>query len=279
MARKDSGLSFWFNKWMDKDTFRSLMYGPLNRGEEEVRLKDVTSFFGWNWEGLSFIFPSFILLSMKATPIPFSNQSEDRISRCLSPSGESNTKDAYCIANTIENQLTPRSFSGDWVWKIPSLPKVKFFLWQCCHQSILVRMLLAERGMDISPQCPMCNSAPKSVIHALKDCPKAQLFWNSFSPPASSATFYGTQLLDWLRINCKSSQHCGTSKIAWAIILPIAEIAWAIIFPIAIWSLWLNRNNAVFKKTNNQKDLRAETLARATEVAFLGIAERHSQAK
>lgn len=67
MARKDSGLSFWFNKWMDKDTFRSLMYGPLNRGEEEVRLKDVIGFFGWNWEGLSFIFPSSILLSMKAT--------------------------------------------------------------------------------------------------------------------------------------------------------------------------------------------------------------------
>lgn len=129
VAGKESGLSFWIDKWMDKGTLRSLIYGLLNRGEEKVRLKDVTSFFGWNWEGLSFVFPRSILLSMKATPIPFSNQSEDQISLCLSPSGEFNMKDAYRIANTNESKLAPRSFSGDWVWKILSLPKVKCFLW------------------------------------------------------------------------------------------------------------------------------------------------------
>ncbi|KAK7835564.1 hypothetical protein CFP56_023398 [Quercus suber] len=66
--------------------------------------------------------------------------------------------------------------------------------------------LLAERGMNISPTCPLCNSTPKAISHALRDCPKVQIFWNSFSSLCSVAAFYGTQFLDWLRLKCKSRQ-------------------------------------------------------------------------
>lgn len=57
-----------------------MISGLLNKGEENLKLKDVTSFYGWNWEGLSFDFPNSLLLEMKATPFPFSNQGENWIS-------------------------------------------------------------------------------------------------------------------------------------------------------------------------------------------------------
>lgn len=57
-----------------------MISGLLNKGEENLKLKDVTSFYGWNWEGLSFDFPNSLLLEMKATPLPFSNQGENWIS-------------------------------------------------------------------------------------------------------------------------------------------------------------------------------------------------------
>ena len=46
---KDSQLSFWYDKWLDRGPFRGLIAGPLNRGEEATTLKKVTSFSGWDW--------------------------------------------------------------------------------------------------------------------------------------------------------------------------------------------------------------------------------------
>ncbi|KAK9984436.1 hypothetical protein SO802_033961 [Lithocarpus litseifolius] len=207
-------------------------------------------------------------MEIKATPIPYSKLREDRLSWSSSPSGEFHLKDAYRIANAKENKSAIQPFSGVWVWKIPSLPKIKCFLWQCCHQSIPVRALLAERGMNISPICPMCNAAPETISHALRDCPKAQFFWNSFSPLVSTSNFYGTQFLDWLRINCRSMQHCD-----------VADLDWAILFPIAVWVLWLHRNSTIFGKANIHKDLKAESLAKAAEMAYMGIIEKHKQTK
>lgn len=121
--------------------------------------------------------------------------------------------------------------------------------------------------MNISLLCLACNSAPKMIILALRDCPKAQSIWNS-SPPFPAASFYDTQLMVWLRINCKSMRQ-------WNFI----DLDWSIIFPIVVWVLWLHRNNLVFGKLTIQKDLKAETLAKAAEMAYLGIMEKHAKAK
>ena len=66
----NSGLYLWLDKWLDIGTLRSCIFGPLNRGEEDIKLEDVAGFFGWNWEGLSFVLPKSVLLEMKATPMP-----------------------------------------------------------------------------------------------------------------------------------------------------------------------------------------------------------------
>ena len=45
---KNSSPSFWFDKWLDKATIRSLVVGLLNRGEDELCIKDMVSPNGWN---------------------------------------------------------------------------------------------------------------------------------------------------------------------------------------------------------------------------------------
>lgn len=138
MDGKDSVLSVWFDKWLNIGTLRSLISGPLNKGEENRMLKDISGFFGWNWESLSFEFPSCIQLEMKATPFPFSTQGGDRLSWFSSPNGAFNLKEAYCLANWEDSIEAGRRFRGDWVWKLQSLLKIKCFLWKCSHHSIPV---------------------------------------------------------------------------------------------------------------------------------------------
>ena len=67
IAGKDSSLSLWFDKWLNKGPLRSLISGPLNKGEENLKVMDIASFLGWRWAGLSFDLPASILLEIKAT--------------------------------------------------------------------------------------------------------------------------------------------------------------------------------------------------------------------
>ena len=102
--------------------------GPLNKGEENLKVMDIASFLGWRWAGLSFDLPASILLEKKATLIPFSNHSEDRLSWFSSPDGEFKLKEVYRLASLVGNDMRNQIFRGDWVWKVQSLPKIKHFL-------------------------------------------------------------------------------------------------------------------------------------------------------
>ena len=260
IAGKDSLLSLWFDKWLNMGTLRSLISGPLNRGEEFLMLKDISGFFGWNWESLSFVLPAHIQLEIKATPLPFSSPGGDRLSWFSCSNGDFQFKEAYRLTNWEDNCEAGQSFSGDWIWRVQSLPKIKCSFWQCCHHSIPVRAILSRRGIDIPFLCPMCNNAPETITHTLRDCPMAQMFWNSLNPPIPRSLFYGASLLNWLKLNCQSSKISTNSSIDWSIL-----------FPFALWSLWLHRNSVAFDRAHNHQDLKAETLAKATKFLYLGI--------
>ena len=253
---------------MNKGTLRSQIEGPLNKGEENLSLREISNFSGWNWGNISFAFPKSLALEMKAIPLPFSNQGEDRLSWFSSPNGDFKLKEAYRLANKGDNNMVWQHFKGDWVWKVATLPKIKCFLWQCCHQSIPVRALLAQRGMDIPFLCPVFNHEPETILHALRDCPKAQSFWNSLSPPFRSNLFYGLQLVDWLKLNCKTSMSS-----------PSSNINWSILFPFAVWTFWLHRNCIAFDNPHQHKDLKRETMAKASEFLYLGMTEKHNPVK
>ena len=108
---------------------------------------------------------------------------------------------------------------------IPTLPKIRCFLWQCCHLSIPVWEVLAARRMNISHLCPICNSGPESIIHMLRDCSLARQVWDSLIPLAALGSFYVSNLVNWLCSNCNShaSSHLG--------------IPWNVIFPFGVWSI------------------------------------------
>ena len=76
---KDSNLSVWFDKWMNKGTLRSMLVGPLNKDEDHLQLKDVANLHGWKWDKLSFVIPKPPALDIKATPIPLSDARIDHI--------------------------------------------------------------------------------------------------------------------------------------------------------------------------------------------------------
>ena len=83
---KECNLSLWYDKWLDKGALRSLIEGPLNRGEEHIKLKEMVNFSGWDWQSCSFTLPDQLLMEVKATPISFTTQNLERITWSSTPS-------------------------------------------------------------------------------------------------------------------------------------------------------------------------------------------------
>lgn len=146
---------------LDKGSLRSLIIGPLNRGEEECLLNDVVNLNGWNQQGFSFTFPQELRQIIKGTPTSYFPRCIDHNTWSSSSSGNFELKEAYKLAKVMEEGDSVEGFNGEWIWKVLTIPKIKCFLWQCYHKSISVRTALAARGMDVSPLCPVCNEAPR----------------------------------------------------------------------------------------------------------------------
>ncbi|KAL0011218.1 hypothetical protein SO802_006326 [Lithocarpus litseifolius] len=156
----------------------------------------------WNLGNISFSFPYSLRQRIKATPIPMASASVDHISLCSSPDREFDLKEAYNLACAVQDSHFYEPFMGNWVWKTITLPKIKCFLWQCIHKSIPAREVLSARVLVVPISCPLCNAHIESIIHILHDCPLANEFWDSFLVSIHTSTFYCTNLLDWLQINC-----------------------------------------------------------------------------
>jgi len=67
-------------------------------------------------------------------------------------------------------------FKGKWIWKLITLPKIQMFLWKCLHQSLPVKSVLSDRGINGLGGYDSCPDDRESTLHVLRECPIAQSF-------------------------------------------------------------------------------------------------------
>ena len=113
-------------------------------------LRDISGFNEWKWEPISFDLPKSLALEIKATPFPLSANDEDRIAWASSTSGDFVFKEAYNLARDDHSGANPPC-ELDWVWKVPTILKIKCFIWQCYHLSIPTRSVLIARYESAQP--------------------------------------------------------------------------------------------------------------------------------
>ena len=63
------------------------------------------------------------------------------------------------------------------------LPKIANFLWLCIHKSVLVKDVLASRGIIEDKTCPLCKNQLETIEHLLRECDFARNFWHLMSVP------------------------------------------------------------------------------------------------
>lgn len=63
------------------------------------------------------------------------------------------------------------------VWKIPTLPKIRMFLWRVISGAVAVAERLNSRGLGVEPACKLCNDGAETINHVLFQCTTASRIW------------------------------------------------------------------------------------------------------
>jgi hypothetical protein len=62
------------------------------------------------------------------------------------------------------------------IWRIPSLERVRVFMWLIKHDLILTNFRLARWGLR-NAYCDHCGQFEETTIHVLRDCSFASTIW------------------------------------------------------------------------------------------------------
>jgi ribonuclease HI len=256
VVNNGQGVSFWHDKWVGDKPIRDVIQGPLLSHEDSFRVCDVVEGVGsWDLSRVSMIIPKTICDSIRAIPVCPLRQQEDCIA-WDSRNGDFCLKLAYLLACK-----PPAGYINDspsnWIWKVPTSPRICFFLWQCYHNSVPVRETLVARGINIPNTCPRCLGPNESLLHVLRDCPDSSSFWHDLNIPTICIASFSLPLLDWLKLNCSSA--CSYDGF----------LPWNSVFSFGIWNLWLRRNIFVFNSCSVIPDPVANTIAFASELFCL----------
>ena len=111
-----------------------------------LTLKDLRAPYGWNWAAIPFEIPSEINADIQAVPLPVVSRSSDKLTWKFYAKGSFDMKSAYFLAT---DQMETNSFSGSWIWKLQTLPRIQMFIWRCMQNSIGVKEFLAKKGISL----------------------------------------------------------------------------------------------------------------------------------
>jgi len=90
--------------------------------------------------------------------------------------GTFTTRSVTWLALEPSKEEPPWSFK--WIWNIDTMPKIKIFLWQMCHNALPVRGTLLRRGCRVDPLCPLCLRDIESSDHLFSKCSLTRRVWD-----------------------------------------------------------------------------------------------------
>lgn len=103
-------------------------------------------------------------------------ESSDQVWWKLTKKGEFSVISFYRHIVGIEQDSTPM-FPFSQIWKSTVPPRIAFFAWEVCRESILTLDKLKATGRVVVNGCFMCNWTVESCCHLLLRCPAVYELW------------------------------------------------------------------------------------------------------
>ncbi|XP_057432300.1 uncharacterized protein LOC130725057 [Lotus japonicus] len=247
-----SNTRFWEDPWVDimplRNRFPRLFamssnklsmvaeVGIIVQGKWTWDLAFRRNFFDWELE----IHSTFINLINNHFP---SRESRDHICWCFESSGLFSVKG---LCKWIEDKVNEGEH-----WAIPSQvkkivpPKVGLLFWQGCYNKIACKQNLLSRGVSLEDNgnCSLCSQAPETVDHLFLHCLLSWNMWSDILKREGVAWVPPNSLVDLAK--------------QWDFLCVNSDpILWKLIPYSLVWSLWVGRNDLVFRdKVFNREEV------------------------
>ncbi|GLT29719.1 hypothetical protein SLA2020_045650 [Shorea laevis] len=170
--------------------------------------------------------------AIKAIPFPLVNQVEDTFSW----KGEANGLFSSASAHRIlcsDLHVQPRDW--EWIWKSPTLPKIKYFIWLLVHGRIKSMEFLHNLGIVQDPIGKVCNDHVETIDHIFRGCPSAVTVLNMLLPGSLDTNHTIMEFNSWIKL------HIGKKTPS-----SFHRIPWTVIFCFALWMIWNQRNHIIY---------------------------------
>ena len=171
-------------------------------------------------------------------------EGEDRMKWILEE-GDASTKRVRHLMEKLSNPdlFNDTSVDKDWlyIWKIIVPPKITIFLWKLVWQILPTRVFLAKRIQSVPQLCPWCSIVPETQSHLLWECQPAQWVW-SFVSSWWSVKLPPLSLCDFPLMRLLTMVHKRQFRRVWHLVITAAA-----------WSIWLARNELIFRNTRIKK--------------------------
>lgn len=121
-------VSFWFDKWNSSGAIRAQIYGPLQKGEEQLTVSQVWKNNVCDFSSHSFTLPVDLQNSCESVHIP--NQCYNPQDFMISNLSSKGNFDFSAARKSFKPpELAVNECDIGWIWKIQTLPKIQFFVW------------------------------------------------------------------------------------------------------------------------------------------------------
>jgi len=225
-------ISFWFDNWIENQNLIELLnLQDVDGLDPRLKLSEFIQDKKWDFHKLQQTIPNQMILE-KIMGIPLTHtETRDELYWALTSSGRFSIQSALSI---IQGSTTANSQSWDykWIWAIDTMPKIKIFLWQICHNALPVRGSLLYRGCNVDPVCPLCYHELETIEHLFWDCPGVAEVWTLAAQHQWIPQIQINRLRDWshflsnwpVSFTGKYMQH----------------------LTFLLWGIWKARNGVVF---------------------------------
>ncbi|KAL1173037.1 hypothetical protein V6Z11_A05G387200 [Gossypium hirsutum] len=207
----------------------SVCRSPLTNNERKVKDLWDQDNRRWKRERVKEIYGDYLGECICNFPIP-PNDIKDTWTWIQNPHGTYTSKSAYSWLILKEVGFGPHHFFWCTIWKLKMLPKIKIFNWRIRHNILPTFDNIARIHQGFINICPRFQSKDESLIHALKDCPKARgiLVVGGLNNKLLEGDY--TECIDWLEYVFRELDKKAAAD-----------------FLTLLWNSWNDRNNMVFK--------------------------------
>jgi ribonuclease HI len=222
----------WKTAWIDENIALDKIIDIPSHLQNKRLFELIDDEGNWNWNLLHNWLPDDILKKIAAVAPPSIDHGPDE--RVLAGCSSENFSVAGMYTALSDYHGDDENTSWRRIWKLHVPERVRTFIWLMKHQRLLTNSLKSKMGVSHA-MCNFCGDVEESILHVMRDCPRAMAIWNCVISTHDRGSFYMSDTQHWIDLNLHNSYQWSDSG------------SWSEFWALCCHCLWKWRNKELFE--------------------------------